>query len=103
MGLLDIGKGKKHYTLVKEAFEADNVDESILGDLEEFEIEIGVRTERETKKQDPFNSVSDNPHINYKELLEKEFKKEDQQELRKTLSSKGKKKLNLKKMKMKKK
>ncbi len=103
LGLLDIGKAKKHYALVKEAFDTNNVDESIVGDLEEFEIEIGVRTERETKKYNPFALFSDNPNVNYKELIEKEFRNEDQAELRKTLSSKGKKKLNLKKLKKKKK
>ncbi len=103
LGLLDIGKGKEHYDLVKEAFEAGNVDESILGDLEDFEIEIGMRAKRETKKHNPFDFFQGVPIDDYRSILEKEVKKEDQLELRKTLSSKGKKKLNLKKMKKKKK
>jgi hypothetical protein len=120
LGLLDIGKGKKHYTLVKEAFEAGNVDESILGDLEEFEIEIGVRTEREKPSSQLYDSdilndmsllddMVKNWNIEYKEELgdgesiDSGIQNEYQAELRKILSSKGRKKLNLKKIKKKKK
>jgi hypothetical protein len=49
--LMDIGLTGKYYDFLKELFEADLIDEIIAGDLEDLEIDLGMRTERE------------NPHI----------------------------------------
>ncbi len=116
MGLIEANKGKENYDLVKEAFDTDNVDEFVLGDLEDFEIEIGMRAERETPSpghysKNMFDKVFDNmmreidPEARERliDSVEKEVRQEKQAELRKALSDKGKKKLNLKKMKKKKK
>jgi hypothetical protein len=45
--LIDTNLLAKNYELVKELFEADLVDESIVGDLEDVEIRLGMKEKRE--------------------------------------------------------
>jgi hypothetical protein len=45
--LLDLG-AKNSYPIIKKAFEADKVDVTIVGDLEDVELEWGLRGEQET-------------------------------------------------------
>lgn len=98
LGLLEIGKGKDNYDLVKEVFDTNRVDKFVVSDLEGFEIEVGMRTERETPKPDPLASIRKKLEV-YKENSSKNNKPS----LREKLSKTGRKKINLKKLKKKKK
>jgi hypothetical protein len=98
LGLTKLGKGKEYYQLIKQILEANNVDIMVMGDLEDFEIEIGIRTERETVKVNPFAKIQEKL-----KSFQENVRKENPKSLKEKLSGKGKKKLNLKKMKKKKK
>ncbi len=97
-GLIEIGKGKEHYDLIKEVYRIGKADISIRGDLEDIEIELGMRTERETPKPDLFADLRAKLTA-----FKKDYRKNDKGAKRKALSSTGRKKVNLKKLKKKKK
>jgi len=49
--LMDIHLTEKYYGFIKELFEADLIDEGVAGDLEDLEIHLGMREERETPRR----------------------------------------------------
>jgi hypothetical protein len=51
MGLLNLNAALPHIDLIRAAFEADKVDEFCAGDIEDVEINLGLRTERATPRR----------------------------------------------------
>lgn len=56
--LLDLELGGKHYETFKELFEKDYIDVNFAGDLEDLEIELGMREKRTYERQFPPNLLS---------------------------------------------
>lgn len=54
MGILISCKAVDSIALIRQAFEADKIDVSYIGDIEDVEIELGLRTQRDTPKPNYF-------------------------------------------------
>lgn len=54
MGILTTCRSVNSINLIRQAFAADKIDLSYIGDIEEVEIELGLRTQRDTPKPNFF-------------------------------------------------
>jgi hypothetical protein len=83
--------------IVEQAFKADRVDESIMGDWEDFQVEVGLLEERVT---DPFEDLNFNPFIPRDvNDFQRPLKKEDKQVKKKRKQAKESRKKNRQKKK----